>query len=131
MNSNDVFKQLAINSLLNSSDLQEQVKQFVFYDKLEAESRRKKKLLIHEIKHGLQYSLEHFGIHWSISHEFNGRFLCWEGQNCPCCGGYYIVGHEEASIAYPSIACQCDDEYAQEMLMLHFSFVPQQHNYGN
>jgi hypothetical protein len=132
MNSNDVFKQLAINSLLNSSDLQEQIKQFVFYDRVEAESRRKKNKLIQEIKYGLSYCLEHFDIHWSIAYDFNNEFMCWEGQNCPCCGGYYIVGDEEASVAYPSIACQCDNEYAQEMLMLHFSYVPpQRNNYGN
>jgi hypothetical protein len=132
MNSNDVFKQLAINSLLNSGDLQEQIKQFVFYDRVEVESRRKKNQLIKEIKYGLCYCLENFDTHWSISYDLNDEFKCWESQNCRCCGGFYIIGDEVASEVNPSIACQCDEDYATEILMRHFSFVPTQRNfYGN
>ena len=132
MNSNDIFKQLTINSLLDSGDLQLKVKEFVFYDRVEVEARRKKRKLVQEIKDGLRYSLENFDTHWSISYDFNDEFMCWESQNCRCCGGYYIVGHEEASESYPFISCQCDEDYAKEILIRHFSFVPpQRYNYGN
>ena len=114
MNSTDVFKQLAINSLLISHELQEQVKQYVFYDKVESETRRKKGEVVSRIKSGLDYSSNPFNGHWGISDDFSDVQL--QAVNCSCCGQFHLANGEDASTLHPAIICQCDDDYVTEIL---------------
>ena len=113
INSNDLFKQLAINSLLNSTDLQEQVKQFVFYDRTEAEARRNKKGLINQLKLGLRYLPAINYQNWLIGFRYEVQL---QAVNCPCCGQYIIANNEDFTTLGDSIVCKCDDEYVDEIM---------------
>jgi hypothetical protein len=114
MNSNDIFKQLAINAVLNASDLQLKVKEFVFYDRVEAYARQKKRGLINMLKLGLSYYLDNFNEgHWGLSYRYERQL---QAVNCPCCGNFHLANNQDASTLNPALTCQCDDDYVEEII---------------
>ena len=110
INSIDIYKQCAINSLFNSTDLQEMVKQFVFYNKTEAEARRNKNGLINQLKLGINY--RGYG-HWALSFRYEVQL---QAVNCSCCGQYHVANHQDYTTLNPSLICYCDEEYAEEIM---------------
>ena len=124
MTNEDIFKQLTINSFVIPTELQEQVKQFVFYDKVEAEARRNKRGLNNQLRLGLTYvsiQLSYPHGHWGISYRYEWGIsyryeLQLQGINCPCCGNFRIANNEDITTMTPSIACHCEYEYVTEIV---------------
>jgi hypothetical protein len=116
MTNDDIFKQLTINSFMIPTVLQELVKGFVFYDKVEAEARRNKTGLNNQLKLGLTYFGDdvdfHHG-HWGLSYRYERQL---QAVNCPCCGNFHLANNQDFTTLNPSITCHCDDEYVDEIM---------------
>jgi hypothetical protein len=113
MSSNDIFKQLAINSLINSKDLQEEVKSFIFYDRKEAEAKRNKQGLINQLKLGLRYYPDNQGGHWALNFRYERQL---QAINCICCGQYHIANNQDFTTLPARLLCNCDENYVEEIM---------------
>lgn len=103
----DVVKQLIVNRLLDSSDLQNIVKSFIFYDIETAKTRRKKRGLINNLKLGLSYN-NVYTAYWTLSYRYE---IAINSANCVCCGNYYSNADTNQTIT-----CVCDADYVDTML---------------
>jgi hypothetical protein len=112
MNSTDIFKQLTINSLINSRELQEEVKSFIFYDRKEKETRDKKRGLINQLNLGLNYYPAIDG-HWALSYRYERQL---QAVNCICCGQFHVANREDSSTLPESMICYCDPLYIEEII---------------
>lgn len=107
-------KQLLINKLLTSSDLQEEVKSYIFLDITYVNTRNIKNKLILGLNLKLDYWQSPLGEeHWALCYGFEVQFQC---ESCLDCGGYTFIGNQ---IVYTNIApralCCCPgfQEYYQ------------------
>lgn len=101
MNSLVIHKQLVINSIALPMDLINAIKDFLFYDRLSAESRHKKRGLINELKLGLWYMPDFTQGHWALSYRYERQM---QAVNCVPCGQFVYAGR----IALPLLSqCNC------------------------
>lgn len=112
MNSIDVFKQLIVNYLMNSKDLQEEVKSYIFYDKKEFESRHNKRGLINQFKLGLNYFPSIKG-HWALCYRYERQL---QAVNCEFCGQFHIANNQDSTTLPENMICNCHEEYVEEII---------------
>lgn len=105
MNSLVTHKQLVINSIALPIDLINAIKDFLFYDRLSAESRHKKRGLINQFKLGLWYEPGFKDGHWALAFRYEAQL---QAINCVCCGQYQIGGQ--------ALVCNCDENYVEEIM---------------
>jgi|LauGreDrversion4_2_1035121.scaffolds.fasta_scaffold10798_5 hypothetical protein len=108
MNSLVIYKQLVINSIALPMDLINEVKNYLFYDKLSAESRNKKRGLINQLKLGLWYMPDFTQGHWGLSYRYEVQL---QAINCPSCGQFVYAGY---IALIPSTACNCGQNHFGE-----------------
>ncbi len=124
VNPTDVFKQLVINSLVDSQDLQNEIKSFLFYDKKRAQSIRNKRGINNHFKFGLYY-LNDGGLtwsSWSLTYRYETQL---HAINCNCCGQFIIANGLDRNDMPFSLTCKCNYEYVDE-IMLYVSMRQQQ-----
>lgn len=125
-----IVKVLIINTFGVPSDVQDTIKDYLFFDKITSLTRLNRIMLCNDLKKGLKYSLCEYSSMFEISYRHESKI---SGQICPRCGGYGYVsrGHifEELS---KHVVCSCFDRrllqrnndeiyYANEVPLL---FVP-------
>jgi len=102
-----INKQLLINSLIIPYDIQEQIKSFLFLDRITSEARQNKDGLINNLKLGLGYQCDDGEAHWALWYRYEIQF---QAINCIRCGGYCSVADENIFIAIPMVAiCSCQE----------------------
>jgi|LauGreDrversion4_2_1035121.scaffolds.fasta_scaffold240849_1 hypothetical protein len=101
------FKQLVIQSLVNSPDLQQEIMSFAFIDQKE-KSRRIKNTVINDINQNLKYH-RYPGNYWLLSYKNPGRrdHKAIGGQICGLCGLYY-ASHNQDELT-DCVKCNCWD----------------------
>jgi hypothetical protein len=110
MNSLVIHKQLIINSMALPLDLINEIKDFLFYDKFSAESRQKKRGLVNQFKLGLWYQPDFKQGHWALAFRYETQI---QAINCVCCGQFIVANADPPPLP---IACNCDEEYAEEII---------------
>ena len=108
MNSLIIYKQLIINSIELPLELLNEVKNYLFYDKISAESKNKKRRLINQFKRWLWYQPDFEDGHWALCYRYE---IQMQGINCRCCGQF-----KEDFSNQPSMTCFCDQEYVEEIM---------------
>jgi hypothetical protein len=99
-----VFKQLVIQSLVNSQELQQEIMSFAFHDQKE-KSRRIKNTMIHDMNQNLK-SHRGPGGYWILAYKAytrNSKEI--GGQVCGRCGQYYR-SHNEYELM-DCVRCKC------------------------
>jgi hypothetical protein len=109
MSHSDIYKQLVVNKLFSSNDLQNIVNSFIFYDAEFVKIKNLKRKIVGEITYHT------FGLgEWVI--QCGQRSI--RGDNCLCCGNYYI--DDFVNDIFPEyMLCSCDGEYWEEMIILY------------
>lgn len=107
-----IHKQLIINSMALPIEMINEVKEYLFYDKCSAESRNKKSGIINQFKLGLWYDPDFQNGHWSLAYRYERQL---QAVNCPCCG-QFVNGVHYGPPVPPTMACQCDEEYVEEIM---------------
>ncbi len=107
MSATDVFKQMVVNRVLDSSDLQNIVKCFIFYDTQTAKTRRIKRALNNNLKLGLIYD-NIYDVYWTLSYRYE---IAINSANCMCCGNYY--GQD---LRPEKTVCVCNEQYVEDMI---------------
>lgn len=103
-----VFKQLAIKSLVNSEDLQQEIMSFAFMDQKEHDARVNKNKMIRDMNRNLKYSRGPGG-YWILSYkEYRSDSKTIGGQACGQCGKYY-TSHNEHELTN-CVKCNCHVE---------------------
>jgi nitrous oxide reductase accessory protein NosL len=100
------FKQLVIQSLFNSQDLQEEIMSFAFHDQKE-KSRSIKNTMIHDMNRNLKYHRGPGG-YWILAYRAytrNSKEI--GGQICGLCGHYYASHNEDELM--DCVKCKCFD----------------------
>lgn len=97
-----VEKKLIVNKLLeikNCEYLNDELKSYLFLDKIQSRTRVQKKKLIEYLQFGLRYSIE--DNHWCLSVAYDVQLQC-----CTCvdCGGYEMIGSFDV---YRNAAAKC------------------------
>ena len=108
MSSLVIHKQLVINSIALPMDLINEIKDYLFYDRLSAESRNKKRGLINQLKLGLCYIPDFRGGHWGLSYRYERQM---QAVNCPSCGQFLYAG---GIALIPSTVCNCGQNHFGE-----------------
>jgi hypothetical protein len=106
------FKQLVVQSLVDSPDLQEEILSFAFMDKTEFEQKEKsrgnKNTMVQDINRNLEYHRGPGG-YWILAYkEYRHDSKSIGGQVCGKCGQFY-ASHNEAEIM-DCVRCRCFDE---------------------
>jgi hypothetical protein len=103
------FKQLVIQSLINSKDLQEEIMSFAFIDKKEYEekekTRSKKNKMVRDMNQNLEYHRGPGG-YWILvyrAHRRDAKEI--GGQICGRCGHYYSCHNEDELVG--CVMCTC------------------------
>ena len=105
MNHQAIFNQLVVNFIIDSRDIQEYIKSFLFYDHLQVLAIQNKKSLIYSFQRGLHfdYFIDTFGnSHWTLSYRYE-RMI--SSVNCSFCGNYKYLHLPN------SITCSCYHNY--------------------
>lgn len=119
VNSTDIFKQLVINSFMLPDVLHEEVKSYIFYDRLEVQTRHNKKCLNNQLNLGLNYRPANYGYwglyvgHWALSYRYERQL---QAVNCICCGQFYIANREDRNGLPVNLICNCDEDYVEEIM---------------
>ncbi len=109
----NIFNQLVINSLVDSADVQNEIKKYLFHteEQIIAKNRSIKDKMVNDIKLNLLCQRGP-GNDWAVSYRRNKWVM--GGQNCRRCGQYYWTneypGDEELqnNEELPNnIACKC------------------------
>jgi hypothetical protein len=111
MSHSDIYKQLAVNKLFSSDDLQNIVNSFIFYDAEFIKIKKLKKKIVGEITH---YTLS--SSDWVLQ---CGRTNI-QSSNCQVCGNYIDDDDSFEDILPQCILCNCDGEYLEEMFIYMF-----------
>ena len=108
MNSLVIYKQLIINSINLPLEILNEIKDYLFYDRLTAESRHKKRGLINQLRLGLWYQPDFEEGHWALAFRYECQL---QSINCVCCGQFRIGNQLLPQI----MNCNCDEEYVEEI----------------
>ena len=119
INSTDIFKQLVINYLINSEDLQNEIKSFLFYDIKYAETKRNKRFLINQFNIGINYkqNIRNIWSSWTLTYRYE---IILQAVNCNCCGQFHIANGKDINEIPDSMICNCNFEYIHELMKYIF-----------
>jgi hypothetical protein len=102
MNSS-ISKQIIINQLPLPTEINDYIKDFIFYDKVLSQLRKNKKILTDILTDRLIYFDDTNGGHWGLTVRGDTQL---QAINCMHCGGYVFAGE----LILPSRAtCTCSN----------------------
>jgi hypothetical protein len=103
------FKQLAIQSLVNSQDLQQEIMSFAFIDQKEFEEKQKSRIIKNQMVHDMNQNLKSHrgaGGYWILAYRAYKRDSKEiGGQICGRCGEYYASHNEDELM--DCVKCRC------------------------
>ena len=103
------FKQLAVKSLVDSQDLQDEIMSFAFVDQKEYEAKEKTRVIKNKVVRDMNQNLKYHrgsGGYWILNYRAYRRGEKEiGGQICNKCGQYYTSHNEDELM--DSVKCRC------------------------
>ena len=104
MSITSIDKQIIVSRLLLPKEINDYIKDFIFYDKVSSQTRKNKKILTDTLTDDLMYLEDTDEGHWALT--VWGESTQLQAINCMYCGEYVFAG---AMILPTRVMCTCPE----------------------